>query len=340
MLAQAMCALLIGCSHTSAAEVGGNASVGPRSVGCAAEVAEVVRPFIENAPGRAAALGAAIATPTAKNPLVFFHLRKCAGSTMRRQLVRAATEVLGADYYVPCFGGIDCPTYAIQQGVNLRRNISVYGGHLFQGDVQRGLRQLARTPRYFKVPPPQFSCFTILRKPTERVQSCWNFRMENGPLFHDIPTARIRSSLRSATDGFGHGCNNEGLRIFADEGASEGMINTLTSTEPWHPAATFALGSALENMERCVIGTLERCEESARVLGFYFPFLRGHIGCRKGHELKGPPRRPFPAAEQAERDALILEQNVLDQALYTYADAALDAQLAYVEAQIRSRGGG
>jgi hypothetical protein len=294
-------------------------------------VRQILRPFVRSAPQRAAELAALRglgATPA--RPLVFFHLRKCAGSTMRSQLVRAAQKEIGArSWFIPCKDNVPCTTYQLQTkaGGRLRRTISVYGGHLFFGDVQRGLRQLARNNSRYMLPRAEFSCFTILRKPTTRVPSCWNYRMKR-PAFDDLPTARIRESLRTAVDKFGHGCNNEALRIFADVGASEGVINTLSASTP---AALPALSSALKNMQQCVVGTLERCEDTERVLSFYFPFLRGYIGCSKGHELRGQARRAIPAAEQAERDALVLEENFLEQAIYEYADAALDAELAIVK---------
>jgi hypothetical protein len=306
----------------------------------AGALANLTRTFALGAARAAAALGSASgALPTADAPFIFFHQRKAGGSTMREQLARAA-HAHKLQTRMPCEASTPCATYHLPFRWTPRgRNAAVYAGHLYFADAGRGLRQRTRSAASYEVPPARFSCVTIMRQPLSRAKSCWDYRFrKSGKPFDALAPGHVRGAFAHAIDVFGFGCNNEALRVFADAGGAEETINQLTSTSPWHAYAEAALGSALRNMGRCVVGTLERCQETSHVLGAYFPFLAGFVNCSEKARARGSfgykvaVRAPSRAEADA-RDAAVLAENALDVAMYAYANAALDAELAWLNAR-------
>jgi len=126
------------------------------------------------APTLAAAAGAARAVrlglpatpqkrPTPEDPFVFLHHEKCAGSSIRRHVVRAAFE-LGAGFYAPCYDGgaayrEDERCYAFDLGNASALNggppsaLAAVAGHFQYSSAARKWRHGMRATLDASVPP-------------------------------------------------------------------------------------------------------------------------------------------------------------------------------------------
>lgn len=337
--------------------------------------------YVHDAPARVAALHAAPhGPPSRRAPFVFFHLRKSAGSMVRRYLHREAHK-RQLRTFIPCHG-VPCQTYRL--GPTRPRPVpAIIGGHFYYAGVQQALRWAANGPRPLldATAESNFSCFTVLRAPVSRVESCWNFRLEKhgaAKPFAMLTAAEVAQYLPSAMDSYGSGCNNEALRIFAgarmaaeaggagrkgrarhgvarssaglrmlrtalyphthtlpppnwsfsDMGEAELQINTATAASPGAP---FMLQSALRNMRQCVVGVLERCEDTADVMRAAFPWLprlpcdtRANVYGAKME--RGGSNRTLDAGVERE----VRMQNRLEESAYRFANAMLDAHLTLV----------
>lgn len=347
------------------------------------EIAAIAREYIAAAPETARALLDRAAAepgdraPSRASPFVFFHLRKSAGTLIRKELVMQA-QSRHLRTFVPCHS-VPCDTYGTGDF-----KAAVIGGHLYFAGVEWALRREANpNPRDNARTTANFSCFTILRKPSSRVESCWNFRFRGrrGPRaraaariaaragvrgkrqyekpFIAMTVPELRHHLPLALDEYGHGCNNEALRIFADAGHAEVSVNWATAegTASEEEAAGAAIGgeaggraaalgteygrraeaaamlsSALRNMGRCVVGVLERCEETAQALSATYPWIPP-LPCKDRSNSYGAKMRPGgELAKGLSYDpralAEVRRQNVLEEHAYAFANAMLDAQLA------------
>ncbi|KAG8460033.1 hypothetical protein KFE25_014178 [Diacronema lutheri] len=292
--------------------------------------------------------------PTVDAPFVFFHLRKSAGTLIRKELVAQAMR-RKLPTFVPCHTA-PCDTYGAGDF-----HAAVIGGHLYFSSVAWALRRGANpNPALRAAPSANFSCFTILRRPLARVESCWNFRMRGrrGPRarlaarltggagalarrravpkpFIAMGAAELREALPLALDEYGHGCNNEALRIFADAGQAETTVNNATAAD--RRAAPALLDSALRNMQRCVVGVLERCEETVEALSATYPWIP-RLPCARRANSYGANVRAggaLAAGLSYAPDALaeVARQNALEEHVYAVANAMLDAQLAMLRAR-------
>lgn len=113
-----------------------------------------------------------------------------------------------------------------------------------------------------------------------------------------------------------------------------------TGGEPWRDADGWAL-DAVATLERtlahltehCVVGVLERCEDTKASVEFFFPWLAASFDCGvhlNGHS--GSAHSELTRAEEAE----IKRQNQLEYMAYDVANRLLDAQLEVVAAARRS----
>ena len=287
--------------------------------------------------------------PTLQMPFVFMHQRKAGGSSMRSVLVHAAQQN-NLTYWVPCYNKIGCENYdpPVDGTAN---NFAVFGAHTYWPGVKKALG-IARAKRPHGPGPhlgsnAPFECYTSFREPISRVASCWDYRGFHafaGENISAIPPAKFRVYLADGRSDFDEGCNNEPLRVLSDSGRAEEMINTLTSGtggEPWRDADGWALDAAatLERTlahltEHCVVGVLERCEDTKASVEFFFPWLAASFDCGV-HLWKrgGSAHSDLTRAEEAE----IKRQNQLEYMAYDVANRLLDAQLEVVAAARRAR---
>ena len=294
--------------------------------------------------------------PSPSRPFVFFHQRKAGGTTMR-SLIATTAQKLGLHFFLPCFARVSCETYEPPQGKSdMVKQVSVLGGHLYWPALEKSLEINKVIDSHWKIQQPgkegaspssyaraPFDCFTSFREPVSRVVSCWNFRFVQPsmganqlPLVSGMNTTEIDRNLNYGASAQFEGCNNEPLRLLSDFGRAEKDVNTLTAgTGPyvdsngWEYGATAALLSTLEHMQQCVIGVMERCEETKLVLDFYLPWLGRNFKCSATHLNVGKvsSRSNLLSEEQI---AEVKRLNELEVMTYTVANAMLDKQLDVV----------
>jgi hypothetical protein len=313
-------ALLLAAARISASD----------DVARAAEYDEITQRYVDGAVAARRAMAARVGVaPSPARPFVFLHQRKTGGTTFRGQLRRLAREqALGS--WLACYDGVDCRTYEPPRGG--LGNASVVGGHLYW-------------PRVAAALPGGFDCLTIFREPVSRVASCWNFRFvqQRGGVakspyapFHAYNASALRSALPGARSRQREGCNNEPFRVLGDFGRrDEDAVSFLTARAGGGDGAPKALDAALAHMQRCVVGVLERCNDTAEALSYFQPWLRGlRHGCEKGRgrvQIGSTPRGTLDDAQRAE----VARQNALELRLYRAAGAMLDAQLLVARSQRR-----
>mmetsp|Transcript_20884 Transcript_20884/g.61713 ORF Transcript_20884/g.61713 Transcript_20884/m.61713 type:complete len:192 (-) Transcript_20884:76-651(-) len=139
--------------------------------------------------------------------------------------------------------------------------------------------------------------------------------------------SQLREALATGMSHFGEGCNNEPLRILSDAGTNEERVNRLTAENGascgaagWSMDVVGVLDRTLHRASRCVVGVLERCEETAEVLSHFAPWFE--MSC--GKHLNANPHSSA-LSEDARRE--ILRQNAAEVAAYKAANILLDAQL-------------
>ena len=283
--------------------------------------------------------------PTLQMPFVFMHQRKAGGSSMRSVLVHAAQQN-NLTYWVPCYNKIGCENYDPPVDGTAKK-FAVFGGHMYWSGVEKALGT-ARGKRPHLDSNVPFECYTSFREPLSRVASCWDyrgFRAFAGDNISAITPAKFHEYLAEGMNSYDEGCNNEPLRLMSDSGRAEEKVNKLTSgtgREPWCDADGWALDAAatLERTlahltEHCVVGVLERCEDTKASVEFFFPWLAASFDCGVHlNKYSGSAHSDLTRSEEAE----IKHQNRLEYMAYDVANRLLDAQLEVVAAARRPAG--
>eukprot|EP00316_Scyphosphaera_apsteinii_P023901 CAMPEP_0119314860 /NCGR_PEP_ID=MMETSP1333-20130426/34069_1 /TAXON_ID=418940 /ORGANISM="Scyphosphaera apsteinii, Strain RCC1455" /LENGTH=340 /DNA_ID=CAMNT_0007320059 /DNA_START=109 /DNA_END=1131 /DNA_ORIENTATION=- len=289
---------------------------------------------------------------------VFWHQRKAGGSTMRKALLDAAQNIsMGA--FIPCYNGTACDTYAppdpsiIGYGM---RPYYILGGHLYRSYVERwdwlwhireneGNHPFSQLAQGHADAAPL--CFTQLREPVSRVESCWNYRMVAGqrrnqltnlPLFHEMEEHELDRLLPNMFSMWGEGCNNEAARVLSSVGMDDARVNRLNLSKA-SPMVTVGLGAlheVLHELPKCIIGVLERCEDTMANLRAHLPWLARAYDCNTQVMNTGamflprngslpPDRKQTP--HWARLAAVVHRHNVVDEVAYRFANKILDMQL-------------
>lgn len=280
--------------------------------------------------------------PSEHSPFVFFHLRKCGGSTVRPQVADSAVA-LGLKFFIPCqegkkgnaiprgtSHGVSCNFYHFE-GFYLDgsgKNVAVLAGHFYWNDVHRlsywSAKEASTLPEKKVVRPyadlePQFSCFILVRDPVSRFESCYRERFK--PLLRyevaDIPASLLEDVLSNYTDGL-HGCSNEIARFLSPVGWDDEVVNVGNISRD-------AIEQTKSRISKCIIGnTAERCDDTAKTVKHWFPWMK--FACRnEGHKYTGE-RTALPSAARSQ----ILKHNELDVALYNYSMRLFEEQLACI----------
>ena len=227
------------------------------------------------------------------------------------------------------------------------------------------------------------ACFVMLRETASRVASCWDYRLVAGlrrrlddgrarppgtmstnttllaprgertpggvsptvRAYSATPAAQLDALLPHAYSIYNEGCNHETARLIAAVGIDEARVNTLTSGIDHLPEALGALGDVLEQLPKCVIGVIERCDETMRNLHLHLPWLAPYYNCsrppkppcnasglsllyRGEMNMMCAPTSPVDAAEDARRRRVVYRHNAVDELAYAFANRLLDSQLS------------
>lgn len=153
--------------------------------------------------------------PSASSPFIFFHARKCAGTSLRAHIATSAlaSGLPPQQVLVPGAHPVryDVYTPSVLTPAEASR-IAVAGFHISWGrDGFLGVQQPVAPSRHR-------SCVTVLRDPIDRVVSCYYHRFFYGiqPQRHmwEWAPAELIHILIHFVDQWGDGCLNELLRIF------------------------------------------------------------------------------------------------------------------------------
>jgi hypothetical protein len=309
-------------------------------------------------------------SPGPQSLFTFFHMRKSGGSMIREAVYRAAQR-LGARSFIPCYPTnlgaatrIECDTYApplVAQSAphSRQRPYDIVGGHIFRPLLEKWewrwrstLKPDSNLPFVQSQLAPQTpACLTVIREPLARVESCWNYRFVHGrdidtsvggataefKLFHLMDPASLDKLLPHTYSRYGEGCNNEAARLLASIGPEEtrvNQLNLLNMSSPDQPAALGALSDVLQQLSKCVVGVLERCQATMVNLRAHLPWLAPEYDCtstnvsanvlNRGEAL--PPDRKS-TANWARLAAVVRRHNALDEIAYGFTNQLLTAQL-------------
>mmetsp|Transcript_16933 Transcript_16933/g.21940 ORF Transcript_16933/g.21940 Transcript_16933/m.21940 type:complete len:351 (+) Transcript_16933:249-1301(+) len=288
--------------------------------------------------------------PTGKRPFIFFHQRKAGGSSVRAMLEKAANQNK-LNFWIPCHGGVSCEDTEIPLTLPQK---SIYAGHIEWSSFTKHMARLTNSRATLNPTQQQFECLTIFREPVSRVQSCWNFRFlkvgraRGARPFAQYTVDELKNILPRAESIQAEGCNNEPMRLFSDLSSADTKINTLTTgpisgdvgttdhaydEEGWDLDTNFILNNTVRHMQHCVIGISERCEDTRRVIQFFFPWFTS-FSCEVYSN-----RGKFSADDNLLTPGVISEvkrQNALEIILYNIANLTLDVQLQAIHQEIES----
>ena len=80
-----------------------------------------------------------------ETPFVFFHNRKCGGSTLREAMFTAATQRYNLEedkLWIPCHGGVHCSHF---EHIPPESHRAIYASHINYEDLVRARRQMITT---------------------------------------------------------------------------------------------------------------------------------------------------------------------------------------------------
>lgn len=241
--------------------------------------------------------------PTPAAPFVFLHHEKCAGTSLRREIVDAAVA-LAVDWRVPCFlpngtqvvGTMLCMGFGLDdEDAEALSEVAVVAGH-YQWGVWESMRSFVGGAGGGASPPP---CFVMARDPVARAISYYYERV--------YPQSGVALSDLSVDDWEWYVVNWRGSAFsrYRDEGLSNAMCKMLTGakthsgrfpneTEADPAAATATFPDALlatRRLSQCVVGVQEEWADTTRVIRHYFPWIpvadrvRGNVGFSAAGEV-------------------------------------------------------
>ena len=286
--------------------------------------------------------------PSKNKPFVFFHNRKCGGSTLRLSIFDAALShnLTNEELWIPCHGGVPCVEFENIPRVSRR---SIYASHINYEDVVRARRQMNlrrfkntlyhghtvlsngdnSTFYHLNDGRHHFDCLTNVRDTVSRVVSCYNYRFLQGrpkpwhmPQPDEMKDVDWSVLLPQAYDRYAGGCNNEMARTFGSLN-DETIINTLTTSSLYFERE---LRHASERMSQCIIVNLDRCEDSNTVLRYYLPWLGNGLDvCTKRVNTGKIPHKPT-TLQNGSAEA-ILALNEFDELMFQFGMKLFEEQL-------------
>jgi len=300
----------------------------------------------EKVPTIVSNMNTALKTPMQWRPFVYFHTRKCGGSSVRSIVYEMAqrANITDNNLWIPCFGHRPCVPFSLPDP---KQDAVIYGGHLnfmhmtnIMREVKERQNLLQETGTlslengenvtYHKLEDsyPVFDCVTTIRPTVKRVVSCWNYRFnlpnkpKGFPLLprsNELEPQDFANLLPKAYDQYGGGCNNEMARVFGSS-VDETHINTLS---PSDPRFVQELDNIASRISKCFILRVDRCEDSNKIIEHFIPWMRGTDMCSRHANSKG--QSSDEVSEEA--GAVILEQNYIDELIFNLGEDLFEKQL-------------
>ncbi len=219
--------------------------------------------------------------PTPEDPFVFFHIPKSGGSSVREVIFNSAMDLTktGAfpisQVFIPCYEPKSCvnppPDF---HWASFSHPFRVLAGHFLWGQLDPYL-SITNEPyddNTFEI-NQQFSCFIMLRHPVDRVESCyyWRFFKQVGIHLADITLDKFSKVMHGFNKEWRTGCNNALLQHMSGFLRLKG-INNNASRESAMGRLLYTL--SVDHMQNCVVGMLDRWEETVQVVNHWFPWLK------------------------------------------------------------------
>jgi len=228
--------------------------------------------------------------PTPSRPFVFLHVEKTAGTSLREHLYEAAT-MNGLDALIPCHGGIHCVAINIKDvntsKVNLN-NISVVAGH-FSWGVWDALPSFNSSGDAGDVSPP---CLVMGRHPVDRAISFYYQRCYGSPScvgykrrINDLSPEELKNVALVEREGkykednvtmiiLDEGMSDATCRALLNQKATAGKIVGKDEIVVPPMLSEDASDFAKTRLRKCVVGLVERMDETRRVVAEWFPWIR------------------------------------------------------------------
>ena len=290
--------------------------------------------------------------PTSSFPFIFFHLRKCGGSSFRKSIAHSS-ERLNLTSFIPCneesegnivtsikkvmrkrFSHSDsCNNYHLDLALGsiFSQDLSVIAGHFYWdsiyylgGVTKNGLMNDIKKMKGDDT-SPKFSCLIFIRHPLQRFLSCYTerFQYRSGLPLQQLSISSLHNILVNWTDSL-HGCNNEIARwISPSSGWGDRYINegSLSDAEK---------AETKRRMDQCVIVDLTYNQTASKsVLNYFFPWILDYDvenSKGNGHHSNHIEVDSLPLSHQN----LIMSYNKLDLELYEHGLANLNKQVDYI----------
>eukprot|EP00611_Tribonema_gayanum_P013161 TRINITY_DN2395_c3_g2_i2.p1 TRINITY_DN2395_c3_g2~~TRINITY_DN2395_c3_g2_i2.p1 ORF type:complete len:397 (+),score=169.24 TRINITY_DN2395_c3_g2_i2:122-1192(+) len=280
--------------------------------------------------------------PTPQRPFVFLHLDKCGGSSIRKLVMQGAL-LSGLTYFGPCFDGyqynptpksclrFDLATVPEEQ----RAQLEVIALHPRHGwGAWRELPAVATEA--------DVSCFFMVRHPVERVISYYYDRVAttlSEPRLNALSPAALRDVMLTTYGTSAAKLDDGTPPFFTDEGMvdagckllNEAVVHTGReinefTQEPVH-ALPYTLELAQSRLNRCVVGLLDRWDDTKATLAKWFPWMVYEIDI-VNHRSKAD--KETLTSLRPELRAVVEMLNPCDMALYAHARARFEAQMQVV----------
>eukprot|EP00977_Amphora_coffeiformis_P021647 scaffold9676_cov200-Amphora_coffeaeformis.AAC.4 len=212
---------------------------------------------------------------------------------------------------MPCFENLPCETYHTPSR-RMKEDITIYGGHLYYTSFMRTFFNdhsgIPAEVAVLQPPEPNFTCFTTFREPVSRIQSCWNYRMIQESLnkaskLSDLTPEQTVTSLSSGMSRFGEGFN------FLHEQPLAVVDNAMNQT--------------IKRVSQCIVGVLERCEDTKKALEKHLPWFAPYFICEERLNT-GKVKKEGLNSNQTK---VIEELAVSEIEMYKIANKLLDIQM-------------
>lgn len=276
-----------------------------------------------------------------KHPFIFFHQRKCGGSSFRATLRKAAAK-LNLKTYIPCMDGVSCDMYSFN---HLRGNqlpvsgdVAVFAGHFTWGEQH----DLARWGREANI-----ACTTNYREPVSRIVSCLYYRHKasfGNKCINDLTVEMLRKLLFKR-DEYGDSCLNEPFFIMSGIKDRPALDHLQEDGETWsrlrrnlrngsHESpgrqllgrgAAAIIDFTLQHTAKCAPIVLE-LHGSENLVAARFPDLGKAGGFKEEHANRGQKKQTcqFPTGEHLET---IRSQSRLETIVYDAVFLKVQAQM-------------
>jgi hypothetical protein len=244
--------------------------------------------------------------PSARHPFAFFHMEKCAGTTVRAMLEVAALKHQ-LDHFIPCYQNLSCHVFELPEHVPnqppVLQTLPLPAKYYLQRDLSNMSLIAGHFPWGVLESLPSctgggcdMTCFIMFRDPVERVISQYYERIYNEEAQQFYKTALNNLTVVELSDlmkSYRWGrWREDGSAMIVDEGMSNVYCRSLLNrkstsgkpiyfderdsdheiSDPIHEEND--LNVVVQRMQQCVVGMQSKWEDTLRVISHWFPWIQ------------------------------------------------------------------